>query len=472
VNALRYLLFACGQIGIMGLARFFFSYILDYARTVPDPAAAGDSSMDSLALFSGFAIGLTLLGFRLFDGITDPIAGSLSDGWVSRGRERRGLLWFSFLIPPIGLVLCFAATHTMDPTLRWALVVAGMFLFFVGYTFYAIPYWSLIADYSPDDMDRRRLLSNLLGAGLLIATAIGALVAPALITELGYRDAALAFAIPASFLMVLPFFARPTDLPQRHDDKAKQGPPPPPMFETIKAALKHRRYLAVLILFAGSQMSFTVITAGAPFIARDLLGGSLSDVPRIMGPFLGTAIPFFMFTPWISRRLGWERAVMLASVALGAVYALSAGLGEAWIGDDPMTSAMIVFGLAGPMAAIVLGLEGEAVTACVAERGTGAGEITSVYFGVFNFVVKALNGVAIAFSGLLVDMIDMPEYGTLAVRGLSIAAGGLLFLGVAGYFAIGWGAEAPVRVDADDQAVGDPVQDGFLEGGDAKGETA
>lgn len=74
----------------------------------------------------------------------------------------------------------------MAPGLRWVLLCAGMFLFFVGYTFYAIPYWSLIDDYSAGDLRTRRTLSNVLGAGLLIATALGFAVSPTLVKRLGH----------------------------------------------------------------------------------------------------------------------------------------------------------------------------------------------------------------------------------------------------------------------------------------------
>jgi Na+/melibiose symporter-like transporter len=423
MNARQLILFGCGQLGMMGLARFFFSYLLDYSSRSEDVAGGA-------ALFSATAVGLVLLGFRLFDGLTDPLAGVSSDAWVRKGRERRRLLWFSFWVPALGLWLCFAATHQLSPTVRWALLVAGMLIFFIGYTFYAIPYWSLISDYSMGNADRRRGLSNILGAGLLLATAVGAVVAPVVIDRLGYSLAALSFALPAAVLMILPFFAQP---------RGMQPPPPPPegaveppLSRALVMSLRHRRFLAVLVLFAGSQMAFTIVTAAAPFIARDLLGGTLSDVPKILGPFLGTAIPFFIVVPWLSRRFGWEKAVMAASLLLGLVYALAATLGTGLVGS-PMTTAMLVFALGGPMAAVLLGLEGEAITACASER-PDAGEATSIYFGVFNFLVKGLNGVAIALSGWLVELSTRAEGGPGAIRAMTLIAGGLLCVGVVGYF--------------------------------------
>ena len=72
----------------------------------------------------------------------------------------------------------------------------------------------------------------------------------------------------------------------------------------IISALKNRRFLALIALFGGSQMSFAIMTAAAPFIAQDLLGGSERDSAALMGPLIGAAIPFFFFVPKLQIRFG------------------------------------------------------------------------------------------------------------------------------------------------------------------------
>lgn len=423
---LRRLLYLCGQLGMMGLARYFFTWIVYYANSTPEGAQVAESTgASATTLFVG--VGAIMLGFRIFDGVTDPIAGLVSDGWVRKGKQRRSLLWFSFFIPPIGLAMIFTPGFGMPEWLNWTLLVGGMFVFFVGYTFYAIPYWSLIDDYAGDDQDERRILSNALGAGLLLATLAGAAVSPGLVESYGYTVGALCFALPAALLMTLPYFACPPEIANAPPKPA--DPNAPGLLDSLKDAFKDRRFVSVLFLFAGSQMSFTVMTSAAAFIAVDLLGGTKGDVAKIMGPFLLTAIPFFLACPKVSAKLGWEKAVVLASVLLGGVYALTAGLGESLI-HSPLTTAMILFSLGGPMAAVCLGLEGEAVLDCARERGNEGA--VSIYFGVYNFVVKALNGLAILLADVLASMV--PEHGLVAVRGMSLTAGALLVVGVCTYF--------------------------------------
>jgi Na+/melibiose symporter-like transporter len=174
-------------------------------------------------------------------------------------------------------------------------------------------------------------------------------------------------------------------------------------------------------------MSFTVITAAAPFIAVDLLGGKTSHVALLLGPFLLSALLTFVFVPRIGARLGIERAMLFAALLLGIVYASSGLLGVSLIGS-PLTTAMCLFAAAGPMAAVILGLEGEAVAAAAARQPDN---IVSLYFGVVNLFVKALNGLALSLTGILAARV--PTLGAEAVRPMSFLAGGLLVVGVALY---------------------------------------
>lgn len=425
MSARKLVFFTMGQVGMMMLARFFFQWIIDFAASSPPE---GDA-----ALFPAATVGAALLGFRIFDGVTDPAAGLLGDRWVRRGRPRQQLLWTAFFIPSIGMALTFAPSHDMAETLRWTLLLAGMFVFFVGYTFYAIPYWSLVDDYARDDPNARTRLSNLLGAGLLIATGIGFVGSPILVEQFGYRDASILFAVCAIPLMTLPYFAAPAGQSGTTDrassstvaarpDESTQG------LASIKLALTDVRFLAVAILFAGSQMSLTVMTAAAPFIAVDLLGGRSQDVALLLGPLLAAALPLMIFTPALARRFGWRRAVVTATVLLAGVYACTGALGGSLIGS-PMMTAGVLFALGGPMIAVLLGLEGEAITECARARAPG---VVSIYFGVYNFIVKALNGVAIAVAGVLAER-ARGDWGGAAVRAMSGTAGAMLVLGLVVY---------------------------------------
>jgi Na+/melibiose symporter-like transporter len=428
----RYFLFLCGQIGIMSLSRFLYQWILKY----------GDLDDSGTKLFPAITLGIVFFAFRVFDGITDPIAGKLTDSWVRKGFQRRTLLWTSFALAPIGLTLTFLANHSHSKPFAWALLTIGLLIFFVGYTFYAIPYWSLIDDYAEGNMKVRAKLSNLLGLGIVLASGIGFVASGALIEKfsaldepdpLGYSMAALSFGGVSVFLMILPFFARP----KRTNKTIKTANPPEiqteksSLWSGIALALKHRRFLALIALFGGSQMSFTVMTTAAPFIATELLGGSLGDVAQLLGPLLGMAVICFLFVPKIQQRFGWLRSMLYASIALSIVYACCGLLGKSLI-VSPLMTASVVFGLGGPMIAVLLGVEAEGVVDCAKE--TAGESLVGIYWGAFNFVVKILNGIAILLASILIYYQEI--WGNLAIRSMGFLAGGCLLSGVGFYYMI------------------------------------
>lgn len=82
------------------------------------------------------------------------------------------------------------------------------------------------------------------------------------------------------------------------------------------------------------------------------------------------------------------------------------------------------------MVAVLLGLEGEAITACAEENGGGIG----MYFGVYNLIVKGANGVAIAVTGILADLARGGDPWMVKLMGMS--AGGMLLLGLISYAAL------------------------------------
>ncbi len=422
VRLSRFVLFLCGQLGLNTIVRFFYQWIVDFTErgdpTAVDPASA--------AAFTAATAGVVILGFRIFDAISDPLAGTVSDRWVQRGRERRSLLWFSLLIPAVGLALVFAPTPQMAVGLRWALLCAGLLLFYVGYTFYAIPYWSLVDDYSQGSEDTRRWLSNMLGVGLLLATILIFVVSPGIIESYGYFESALIFGIPCTMLMALPYFARPAGALRvaMSPSAASTG-----VFASFAEAFRHRRFIATLAVFSGAQMAFTAMTSAAAFIATDLLKGTRGDIPFFLGPFLLCALVSMFAVPALTRRYGLERLVVRAAIALAVVYAGTATLGMSLIGS-PLLTAAVLFALAGPMVAVFLSLEGEAVASCAAESSE---EVTSVYFGVFNLVIKGLNALAM-FTVSVLATLSSGELGTLAVRAMGLAAGGMLALGILGYY--------------------------------------
>lgn len=229
--------------------------------------------------------------------------------------------------------------------------------------------------------------------------------------------------------MICPIFAQPTSQTAQAaegTDKRDES-----ILEALLVAVKDRRFAALLILLSGAHMSLTVMTSAAPFIAIHLLGGTDQDVALLLGPFLGVGLICLAWSPKVSAAWGWEKSLLYACSALGLVYAATSTL-DAPLFSTPLVAATCIFMCGGPMVAAILGIEGEAITDCAIARSSSH---VSMYWGVYNFVVKAMNGVAIWVCGLLAARISMTDdsgllVGLTAVKAMSIVAGGFLVLGV------------------------------------------
>ena len=284
-------------------------------------------------------------------------------------------------------------------------------------------------DYARGDDDTQRTLSNLLGVGVLIATAIGFGLTPILISIFGYLQSAVMVSLVGTLCMVLPIYAqpKPSVLVAEHQPSAMKKIS---LTTSLLTSLRDRKFTALLILLSGAQMSLTVMTSAAPFIAIHLLGGTDADVAKLLGPFLGVGLLCLSFTTRLSRRWGWEKTLMVSCMALGLVYATTSGLDQPFFGT-PLQSAMFLFMCGGPMVAAILGLEGEAITQCAIQKSEAH---VSMYWGVYNFVIKAMNGVAIWVCGLLAARIPLDDQswltGLSAVKAMSIVAGVFLVIGV------------------------------------------
>jgi len=146
--------------------------------------------------------GLVLLGARIFDTVTDPFVGALSDRlgfrgnrrkpWIAAGAPIAGLGLFKLLNPPVGL--------------DWTYLFGWSVLLYAGWTMIAVPYLAWGAELSRDYHERTRITSwreGLMLAGIVLAGAVNTVV-----TGLGGTEAealrAMAWAAILSGLVVIP----------------------------------------------------------------------------------------------------------------------------------------------------------------------------------------------------------------------------------------------------------------------------
>ncbi len=126
------------------------------------------------------SFGLIYLISKIYDAVTDPIMGVLSDRTKSRFGRRRPYLLLGGALSAAAFVALFNAPSVLDSP--DALLVLALLLVFysTGYTVFNVPYLAMPAEMTRDYMERARLISfrvYAIGFGTLAGTSL----APALI---------------------------------------------------------------------------------------------------------------------------------------------------------------------------------------------------------------------------------------------------------------------------------------------------
>jgi len=127
-----------------------------------------------LALGVGL-VGVILLGVRLFDLLTDPLAGWISDRLPWRRHRRRVSMAVGAPVLLAGVWMLFHPPESVG--VLWLL--SGLMIAYLGWTFVMVPYTAWGAELSPEYHERSRLSASregFMALGTLVALGVPALL--------------------------------------------------------------------------------------------------------------------------------------------------------------------------------------------------------------------------------------------------------------------------------------------------------
>ncbi len=262
--------------------------------------------------------GAVTTGILVFDIITDPILGWLSDRTNSRWGRRAPWMVIGALVLAAGTIGIFAAPGGMSPISSALWVGAFFVVATIGFTMVAIPYGATAGEMTQDPKER-----SVMTAWRMAFASLGILIGGALIPALA-GDSREGFAFAAMVVapvMVLAIWASVfiTRKAPRINTPSSISP-----VRMLSLVFENKAFVVLTLLYGVMTLSVALITAGLPFAALYLI---MDDgATALSGMAGGLGVLSTMFAMFVIGSILSQAFWVYASARLSKSVALAFGL--------------------------------------------------------------------------------------------------------------------------------------------------
>lgn len=269
--------------------------------------------------------GMVTTGVLVFDIITDPLIGALSDKTNSRFGRRAPWMFVGAVVMAGGIVGLFAVPGGLEMAGKLTWVIAFFALATIGFTMVAIPYGAQSGEMTTDPLER----STMTGWRMVFASIgilIGGALLPGLAASMGYAKAALAVAPIVIGAVWMSLWAT------RHAPRVAD-PAPMNLSVMVRLVFSNRPFVIKAALYGVMTLAVAIFSAGLPFVATYLVldvgnnnalseaAQSITVLPLLFLASVFGAILSQGFWVFMSRRIGKLNA-LVAGLALYIVALL------------------------------------------------------------------------------------------------------------------------------------------------------
>lgn len=344
------------------------------------------------------AAGLAVMISKLWDAVTDPMMGFISDRTRHKlGRRRPYMLWgalplllsmwFFFTKPDISGVVALTVWATL-----------ALSLLNTAYTVVNIPYNSLTPELT-DDYNERTSLNGYRFGSAVFGTMLGAgavlpIVGLFATRAAGFSGMGLVLGTVMAVTALITFFS------VKEPDHSATEIPKEGFFPTYLAVFKNRPYVILLLTYALNLAGLTfmqgIIAYYFGYVYRN---EGMTTIAMLM--LLVVAMVCIPISVLVSKRIGKKRTYQIAFffIATGALliflFAHRLGIGF-FLGVMVWAGIGVGFGYVSPWAMVPDTIEYDA--ARTGKRKEGA------FYGMWTFMSKVGTSLAIVISGFVLDL--------------------------------------------------------------------
>ncbi len=346
----------------------------------------------------------TIFGIsRIWDAISDPAAGYLSDRTTHKLGRRR--LWLLISIVPIALtfIMVFAPPHSLTGGWLIGWMAVAIIGFYSAMTIFIVPHMSLGAELTSNYHERSRLYG--LRHVAFTAGSILALISMQLFINAeaqgpgAVRDTALKLSLLASILTAAMIVYAVVMLRERVDYQGRVTDDPIRAFKDVWKN-KHARLLMIVTFI--ENVGGAAIGVLTLYVAQYVVGRPALAPLIILSYMIPSTLSVSIWLP-LSRRFGKVRLWMFSMLGTGLAFGCMFFLPFM----DPQPRLVLIFAMAvlAGLAAGCGGTIGPSVQSDIIdfdEYQTGERKEGS-YFAAWNFVYKSSVGVMIILTGYVLQ---------------------------------------------------------------------
>lgn len=346
-------------------------------------------------LISPAAMGIIFGISRIWDAVTDPFAGYLSDRTTLKSGRRRP--WMLFSIPFICGFFYMMWNPPEDLT-ETALVVwmaVAVVGFYTSMTAFTVPHASLGAELSTSYHERTRVFGYrhmIWNSGSLLAlVAMHQLITGTDVRLIAFVISLLAMAVVACLIIWM--FLKVKERPEF------QGRGESNAFIAFGDVIRNKYALLLLIVFFIENLGGAAIGILTPYVAEYVVGRPEKTVIYILLYLIPSVASVPLWLP-LSRRIGkksmWIFSMLLTGFGFGGMFFLQEG-------SDVLISVLaIICGLgAGSGAVVAPSIQADIID--YDEYLTGKRK-EGTYFAAWNFVYKSAAGITLMLTGIVLSM--------------------------------------------------------------------
>lgn len=362
----------------------------------------------------------------LFDAISDPIVGHLSDNLHSRWGRRHPFMYGSLLPVAVSFWLLWNPPSGLEREALFIYLVIVAISVRTFITFYEIPSSSLAPEMSDDYDERTSMMSYryFFGwwGGLTIAVvALGFMFGATdaypngLLNPAGWQIYGLTSAIIIAVAAFASSAGTHRQIPYLRDPPARERPGVRASLAELRETLSNRSFLVLLGSGVFAAMAAGLSTSLNIYFNTYFWELQPQTIALItMGPFLSSTIAL-VAAPMLSRRVG-KKAGAISVWLIATVAAPLPILGRivGWMPDNgtaALVAILFVFAVVEVALIVTSSILISAMVADIVEESELATGRRSegVFFAARSFIGKAVHGVGVVSATLLLTAVGFPE---------------------------------------------------------------